>query len=168
MAGVAANCASPIFFNHGKETDMNGLFRPSADLFEQLSRLQNQLEQTFFSPGTSIRALAGTNFPAINIGSTPDTVEVMALAPGLDPTAIQLTIDRGLLTISGERLSTLPQPGESTGIYAQERFTGAFRRVLSVPDDIDPGKVDASYHDGVLRVTLSRRESAKPRRIEIN
>ncbi|MFC5499171.1 Hsp20/alpha crystallin family protein [Caenimonas terrae] len=146
---------------------MNGLFRPSADLFEQLSRLQNQFDQAFFSPGTSIRALAGANFPAINVGSTPDTVEVMALAPGLDPTAIQLTIDHGLLTISGERLSTLPEPSERTGIYAQERFTGAFRRVLSLPDDIDPAKVDASYQDGVLRVTLSRRESAKPRRIEI-
>jgi HSP20 family protein len=147
---------------------MNGLFRPSADLFEQLSRLQNQFDQAFFAPGTSIRALAGANFPAINVGSTPETVEVMALAPGLDPTAIQLTIDRGLLTISGERLSTLPQPGEHTGIYAQERFTGPFRRVLSLPDDIDPAKVDASYQDGVLRVTLARRESAKPRRIEIN
>lgn len=147
---------------------MNGLFRPSADLFDQLSRLQTQFDQAFFSPGASIRALAGATFPALNVGSTPETVEVMALAPGLDPTAIQLTIDRGLLTISGERQSTLPEPSERTGIYAQERFTGAFRRVLSLPDDIDPAKVDASYQDGVLRVTLSRRESAKPRRIEIN
>lgn len=147
---------------------MNGLFRPSADLFEQLSRLQNQFDQAFFRPGASIRALAGATFPALNVGSTPETVEVMALAPGLDPAAIQLTIDRGLLTISGERQSTLPEPGERTSVYAQERFTGAFRRVLSLPDDIDPAKVDASYQDGVLRVTLSRRASAKPRRIEIN
>ncbi len=92
----------------------------------------------------------------------------MALAPGLDPNAIQLSIDRGLLTISGERKSTLPEPGDRTSVYAQERFTGAFRRVLSLPDDIDPAKADASYQDGVLRVTLSRRESARPRRIEIN
>ena len=147
---------------------MNGLFRPSADLFEQLSRLQNHFDQAFFRPGASIRALAGASFPAINVGSTPDTVEVMALAPGLDPNAIQLTIDRGLLTISGERQSTLPEAGERTSIYANERHTGAFRRVLSLPEDVDPTKVDARYKDGVLRVTLSRRESAKPRRIEIN
>ncbi|GAC1606916.1 MAG: Hsp20/alpha crystallin family protein [Ramlibacter sp.] len=146
---------------------MNGLFRPSADLFEQLSRLQHQSDQAF-RPGASIRALAGASFPAINVGSTQDTVEVLALAPGLDASAIQLSIDRGLLTITGQRASTLPEPGERTSLYAQERFTGAFRRVLSLPDDVDPAKVDASYRDGVLRITLSRRESAKPRRIEIN
>ena len=147
---------------------MNALFRPSADLFEQLSRLQNHFDQAFFRPGASIRALAGASFPAINVGSTPDTVEVMALAPGLDPSAIQLSIDRGLLTISGQRRSALPEPGERTSVYAQERFSGAFKRVLSLPEDIDPTRVDASYKDGVLRVTLSRRESAKARRIEIN
>ncbi len=146
---------------------MNALFRPSADLFEQLSRLQNHFDQAF-RPGSSIRALSGATFPVLNVGSTADTVEVMALAPGLDPAAIQLTIDRGLLVVSGERQSVLPQQGERTSIYAQERYTGAFRRVVSLPEDVDPGKVDASYKDGVLRITLSKREASRPRRIEIN
>jgi HSP20 family protein len=146
---------------------MNGLSRPSSDLFEQLSRLQSHFDQAF-RPGASIRALAGASFPSINVGSTAETVEVMALAPGLDPAKLQLTIDRGLLTIAGERQGALPEAGERASLYAQERFTGAFRRVLSLPDDVDPDRVDASYKDGVLRVTLSRRESAKPRRIEIN
>lgn len=146
---------------------MNGLFRPSADVFEQLNRLQSQLDQVF-RPGVSIRALSGASFPALNVGSTPDTVEVMALAPGLDPNAIQLTIDRGLLIISGERQSDVPEQGERTSVYAQERFSGAFRRVITLPDDVDPGKVDATYKDGILRVTLSRQEASKPRRIEIN
>ena len=146
---------------------MNALFRPSAELFDQLSRLQNHFDEAF-RPGAGIRALAGASFPAINIASTPDTVEIMALAPGLDPSALQLTIDRGLLTIAGQRQSSLPEAGERTTRYAQERHVGPFRRVLSLPDDIDPTKVDASYKDGVLRVTLSRQESSKPRRIEIN
>jgi HSP20 family protein len=146
---------------------MNALFRPSADLFEHLNRLQSQLDQAF-RPGSSIRAQAGAGFPILNVGSTPDTVEVMALAPGLDPTALQLTIDRGLLTISGERKNDLPEQGERTSVYAQERYTGAFRRVISLPDDVDPAKVDAAYKDGILRVTLSKREASKPRRIEIN
>ena len=114
------------------------------------------------------RALSGANFPALNVGSTPDTVEVMALAPGLDPSKLGLTIDRGLLIISGERQTTVPQQGERTSVYAQERFTGAFRRVISLPEDVDPGKVDANYKDGILRVTLSKREASRPRRIEIN
>ena len=52
-------------------------------------------------------------------------------------------------------------------MYAQERFAGNFRRVVSLPDDADPAKVDASYRDGILRVTVARRESSKPRRIEV-
>jgi HSP20 family protein len=146
---------------------MNALFRPSADLFEQLSRLQNHFDQAF-RPGANIRALAGAGFPVLNVGSTPDTVEVMALAPGLDPGKIELTIDRGLLIISGERQSLLPEAGERTSVYAQERYTGAFRRVISLPDDVDASKVDASYRDGVLRVTLPKHEASRPRRIEIN
>lgn len=145
---------------------MNPLFR-SADLFEQLSRLQNHFDQAFGTT-SNIRALAGANFPALNVGRTPDTVEVMALAPGLDPTTLGLTIDRGLLIISGERPSTVPEPGERTSVYAQERYTGAFRRVINLPEDVDPAKVDATYRDGVLRVTLSKREASRPRRIEIS
>ena len=107
-------------------------------------------------------------FPVLNVGTTPDAIEVMALAPGLDPAAIQLSIDRGLLIISGERKSQVPETGDATSVYAQERFTGAFRRVVSLPDDADPAKVDASYRDGVLRITISKRESSRPRRIEVS
>jgi HSP20 family protein len=132
-----------------------------------LSRLQNHFDQAF-RPGANIRALGGAGFPVLNVGSTPDTVEVMALAPGLDPNKIELTIDRGLLIISGERQSQLPEAGERASVYAQERFAGAFRRVISLPEDVDASKVDASYRDGVLRVTLPKHEASKPRRIEIN
>lgn len=146
---------------------MSALFRSPAELAAQLHRLQNSIDQTF-RPGANIRAFAGAAFPVLNVGSTPDTVEVMALAPGLDAAAIQLTIDRGLLIISGERDSALPAPGQETSLYAQERFSGPFRRVINLPDDVEPSKVDASYKDGVLRVTLHKREASKPRRIDIS
>lgn len=146
---------------------MSALFRSSAELAAQLHRLQNSIDHAFL-PGSNIRAFAGATFPVLNVGSTADTVEVMALAPGLDAAAIQLTIDRGLLIISGERDTALPQPGQGTSLYAQERFSGPFRRVISLPDDVEPSKVDASYKDGVLRVTLPKREASKPRRIDIS
>lgn len=146
----------------------NASFRP-ADVFSELNRLQSVLDQVFRPvERSSIRALTGATFPVINVGSTPDAIEVMALAPGLDAKALQLTVDRGLLVISGERKSEVPEPGESTSVYAQERFTGNFRRVVSLPEDADPGKVDASYQDGILRVTVAKRESSKPRRIEVS
>ena len=143
-------------------------FRPAADLFSELNRLQGILD-TVFRPAerSSIRALGGANFPVVNVGTTPEAVEVMAFAPGIDPAQLQITIDRGLLVIAGERKSLVPEEGDSTSVYAQERFTGGFRRVVSLPDEADPARVDAKYRDGVLRITVSKRESSKPRRIEI-
>lgn len=147
---------------------MYASFRPAADVFSELNRLQSVLDQVFRpAERSSIRALTGASFPVLNVGATPDTIEVMALAPGLDPKALQLTVDRGLLIISGERKTELPE-GEGSTTYAQERFTGPFRRVVSLPDDADPAKVDASYQDGILRITVAKRESSRPRRIEVN
>jgi HSP20 family protein len=148
---------------------MNASFRPAADMFSELNRLQDVLDQVFRpAERSSIRGLSGASFPVINVGATPDAIEVMALAPGLDPSALQLTVDRGLLIIAGERKSEVPEPGDATSVYAQERFSGNFRRVVSLPDDADPGKVDANYRDGILRVTVAKRESSKPRRIEVS
>lgn len=148
---------------------MNASFRPAADVLSELNRLQGVLDLICRpSERSSIRALAGAAFPVINVGHTPDTIEVMALAPGLDPAAIQLSVDRGLLVIAGERKSELPEAGDRVSVYAQERFAGNFRRVVSLPDDADPGKVDASLRDGILRVTVAKRESSKPRRIEVS
>ncbi|HWP12197.1 MAG TPA: Hsp20/alpha crystallin family protein [Ramlibacter sp.] len=148
---------------------MNATFRPAGDLFSELNRLQSVLDQLFRpAERSSIRALTGASFPVINVGTTPDTIEVMALAPGLDPAGLQLSIDRGLLVISGERKSELPEMGDNISVYAQERFAGNFRRVVSLPDEADPGKVDATYRDGILRITVAKRESSRPRRIEVS
>lgn len=148
---------------------MNSSFRPAADVFSELNRLQGVLDQMFRpAERSSIRALTGATFPVINVGTTPDTIEVMALAPGIDPGSLQLSIDRGLLVIAGERRSQLPDADGNISMYAQERFTGSFRRVVSLPDDADPGKVDATYREGILRVTVAKRESSKPRRIEVS
>jgi HSP20 family protein len=146
---------------------MNGLFPSSADLFAELNRMQSLFDQAF-APGGSIRSAAGAGFPSLNVGTTPTSIEVMALAPGLDASKLDITVDRGLLVIAGERKSALPPAGERIALYAQERFSGPFRRVVSLPEDADPAKVDASYRDGVLRVSVAKRESSLPRRIEIN
>jgi HSP20 family protein len=148
---------------------MNASFGPAADMFRELNRLQSVLDQVFRpAERSSIRPLAGTTFPVLNVGSTPETIEVMALAPGLDPKSLEITVDRGVLTIAGERRSEVPQEGESLGVYAHERFAGSFRRVVSLPEEADAGKVDASYQDGILRITVAKHEASRPRRIEIS
>lgn len=147
---------------------MSPMFRSSADLFAELNRMQTLLDQVLPTPGASIRSQAGAGFPVLNVGTTPTSVEVQALAPGLDPAKLEITVDRGLLVIAGERPSQLPPSSERASIYASERFTGRFRRVISLPEDADPARVDASYRDGVLRISVAKRESSLPRRIEVN
>jgi HSP20 family protein len=147
---------------------MQGTFRSSADLFADLNRMQSLLDQVFPSASASIRSAAGAGFPTLNVGATPASVEVMALAPGVDAKSLDISVDRGLLIIAGERKSELPAEGERTSVYARERYAGKFRRVLSLPEDADPARVNASYKDGVLRISIGKRESSLPRRIEVN
>ena len=147
---------------------LHASFRPAADVFGELNRLQSVLDQVFRPmERSSIRALAGSAFPVINVGTTPEAIEIMALAPGLDPSTLQLTADRGLLVVAGERKGALPERREGVSVYAQERFAGSFRRVVSLPEDADPARIDARYRDGILRITVAKRESSRPRRIDV-
>ena len=136
------------------------------DLFAELDRLQREMQQAFdLSP--SIRGLGRGGFPALNVGGTPQSVEIYAFAPGLDPGTLDVQLDRGLLTISGERPSALPEEDGSSTVHINERFVGSFRRMLTLPEDADPDAIKADYRDGVVHITVRRRASAQPRRITI-
>jgi HSP20 family protein len=138
----------------------------SRDAFAELDRLQRDLQSAFdYSP--QIRGLGRGGYPALNVGATPTAVEVFAFAPGLDPSTIEVNLDRGVLTIAGERPGTVPASDEKVTLHINERLAGRFRRVVNLPDDIDPNAVSASYRDGVLHVSVKRRESAQPRRITV-
>jgi HSP20 family protein len=137
------------------------------DVFAELDRLQRELQDVFES-GPSIRGVGRGGYPALNIGSTPQSLELYAFAPGLDPNTIEVNLERGVLTIAGERASNLPAQDEKTTLHINERFAGRFRRVVSLPDDdINPSGVTAEYRDGVLRVSIKRRQAPQPRRIAV-
>jgi HSP20 family protein len=137
------------------------------DLFAEMDRLQRQMQQAFeYSP--SIRGFAHGRFPALNVAGTADSAEVYAFAPGLDPKSIQLQVERGVLSISGERAGVVPGGEAGASVHMNERFTGRFHRVVTLADDLDPNDARATYRDGVLHVSIRRRESAKPRRINIS
>jgi HSP20 family protein len=134
------------------------------DALAELDRLQREMQQTFrLSP--SIRGIARGGFPAMNVGGTQQSVEIYAFAPGIDPATLDVQIEKGVLTVAGER--KLTAPGEDATVHIDERFAGRFRRVVTLPDDIDPAAVDAKYRDGVLRISIARKQSAQPRRITI-
>ena len=134
------------------------------DIFDELERLQRDVLQAF-DIGTGIRGIGRGSFPALNVGSTPQSVELYAFVPGLDPNSIEVNLERGALTIAGERPSALPEKDDKITVHTNERFAGRFRRVISLPEDVDADKVSAEYREGVLHVSVKRQESAQPRRI---
>jgi HSP20 family protein len=133
------------------------------DVFAELDRLQREMQQSFdLSP--SIRGLP-RGFPAMNVGSTPKSVEVYAFVPGIDPASLDVQIEKGVLTIAGERKVEVAP--EKATVHIDERFAGPFRRVVTLPDDVDAGAVEAKYRDGVLHISIARKEAVQPRRIAI-
>lgn len=137
-------------------------------LFGSFDRLQREFDELLGLQAlpSSIRSVASGTTPQFNVGRTPQSVEVYAFAPGLDASKIEVTLDRGVLRLSGERAQ--PAGGsERQRYHARERATGRFDRTVALPDDIDPDHVSASYRDGVLQVSIARREAAQPKRIAI-
>lgn len=137
------------------------------DIFSEMDRLQRELQQVF-DLGPSIRGVGRGGFPALNIGSTPQSVELYAFVPGLDPDKIEVNLEKGILTISGERSDDLTTEDKKATVHINERFAGQFRRVVSLPEDVDPDGITANYREGVLHISVKRRESVQPRRISIH
>ncbi|WP_395699781.1 Hsp20/alpha crystallin family protein [Aquabacterium sp.] len=137
------------------------------DAIAELDRLQREMS-SWFDASPSIRGFARGGYPALNVGATSQSVEVYAFAPGMDPAKIEVNLDRGVLTLAGERPAAAPSASdEKTTLHVNERFAGRFRRVISLPDDIDPQAVTANYRDGVLHISIQRKAASQPRRIEV-
>jgi HSP20 family protein len=132
-------------------------------------RLRHELDELFGAVGmpTGIRSVAPGTFPAINVGNLPQSLEIYAFAPGVDASKIDVTVDRGVLTLAGERPSTLAAGDAKVNVYSRERASGHFHRAISLPDDADPSKVQATYRDGVLHISVARRDAPVPTRIAI-
>lgn len=135
-------------------------------LFDAFQRLEREMGE-LFGPDPrlmSIRSVARGTFPDMNVGTTADRVDVYVYAAGLNPKTLDISIQKNLLTVAGTRPET---EVKNANFYRKERFNGEFRRAVGLPDDVDPERVEASYKDGILHITLQRREAAKPRQIQV-
>lgn len=139
----------------------------TSGLFDEFRRLENQMDQLFgYSPwAAGLRTVQRGTFPPLNVGATADRVDVYLFAANLDPKSLDVSIQQNLLAVSGTRKV---EAKENADYYRRERFDGDFRRVVTLPDDVDPERVEAKYRDGVLQITIQRRESARPRQITVN
>ncbi|HYE35167.1 Hsp20/alpha crystallin family protein [Methylocaldum sp.] len=135
-------------------------------LFDDFRRMEREMDDLFgrWPWPTGIRSAVRGSFPPVNVGATPDKVNVYLFTPGVDPKTLDISIQQNVLTVSGER--GLPK-NENANYYRQERFNGEFRRAIALPEDVDPDRVEARCENGILHVTVQRREAVKPRQIEI-
>jgi len=134
--------------------EMDALWREVDDIF-RVNHVPQQLEASLW---------AGGGFPRMALKEMDDKVVAEALIPGIDPKQLDISVMRTTLSIAGER--ALERPEQATW-HRRERSSGRFMRTLDLPADIDADKVSADYAHGVLKITLPKAESAKPKRIEI-
>ena len=103
--------------------------------------------------------------PEMDLVETDDHYLLKADLPGMKQSDVSIEWGDGTLTISGERKAEYER--KEKGFFRLERSFGKFSRSLSLPEGVDPGKIQAAFHDGVLEVTIPKPEERKPRRIEV-
>jgi HSP20 family protein len=134
-------------------------------LQDEINRLFGNVTQTDNSSSATANWI-----PAVDIHEYRDRFELYVDLPGVDPTSVELTLENGILTLSGERNSVVSKNGTDAELLQQriERYLGRFHRRFVLPDTADSEKVNARGKDGVLTVTIPKQPKALPRRIQIN
>lgn len=138
--------------------------------FDRLSSLRDEMNRLFdvSLPGFGSRdmSLFSGWTPALDVYQDKDNLFVKAELPGMKKEDIDISLEKGVLSISGERKDE-KESGEGEN-YRSERYFGKFHRSIALPMTFDAAKVSASYTDGVLTVKLPKSEEAKPKQIQVN
>lgn len=142
-------------------SDIDRMFDAMGMLRGRLDDLYNELDRPVSWSGNW---LAGGNYPRTNLYDRGDRLELIAEVPGLSKDDLDVKIQGNYLEISGKREVIAP---EGYRVHRSERGSASFTRSLTLPADVDSGKVDASLKDGILTLTLPKSEAAKPRQISI-
>jgi HSP20 family protein len=136
--------------------------------FDRWASLRDEMNSLFELPSMGDLArqtqLFGGWSPALDLYQNNDNVVAVLELPGVRKEDIDISLHDGMLTIAGERQIS---SGEGENAERTERFSGKFRRSISLPTRVDAGKVNATYKDGILTVTLPKAEEAKPKKVEV-
>lgn len=103
--------------------------------------------------------------PAMDVSENDDSLTITMELPGLTKEELDVTLENGVLSISGEK--KLERKTDKERYHSVERRTGSFRRSVSLPSDIDAEKADASFEHGVLRISVPKSEQVKPKRLSV-
>jgi HSP20 family protein len=151
--------------------------RMSFDFLEEMSRMRREIDrilgddrvsswtfpfsQISFLPGRASRA-----YPLINVSDDHNNIYIDALAPGIDPSTLNVSVAGDQLAISGEK-KALPKSVKPDLVHRSERSAGQFSRTLSLPNSVEGDKVKANYENGVLKIVLPKLEAVKPKQIQV-
>lgn len=135
-------------------------FATETDELPGLRLFQDSLSRLFSEPAAS-RPWT----PAVDIFETDNELVLKADVPDIDPKNVAIQLENGTLTLKGERKFEDQKNGK--GFHRIERSYGTFTRAFSLPDTVDGEKVKADYKNGVLTITLPKKEVAKPRTINV-
>jgi HSP20 family protein len=135
--------------------------------FEQLDRMRRQLDQVFGSDVGPQRGLLGSGvFPLLNLTEDADRFYIRAELPGVASDALQMQATAKNLSISGER--KIETENDGVRYHRREREAGKFSRIIALPTEIDPDRIEAKLEDGILTIRVPKAEAVKPRQITIN
>lgn len=131
-----------------------------------LLELQRELDKFFLKPrGLDLGPSGSGVFPPLNIFGDSQGLVIRAEVPGVDPSSIDISVERRRLTISGERAQ--PRQVDTGSHHRRERRFGRFSRSVQLPDDLDPAQSEAQCRNGILTVRIHKRPEARPRQIKI-
>lgn len=135
-----------------------------------ITQLQQEINRVFGNLNDTESSGATAEWmPAVDIREYSDRFELLVDLPGVDPKAVEITLDNGVLTLAGERRDKAPAQGKN-GPQQQrsERRLGRFHRRFILPDTVDAEKVKATGSEGVLEISIAKQPKAQPRRISVN
>lgn len=140
----------------------------------ELTSLQDRLNQLINQPftpfwrafGSPEQALTASSFvPAVDIYEDEHNIILTAETPGIEEKDLDISLENGVLSISGER--KMENEEKQDNFHRIERSYGRFTRSFTLPPTVDPDDVKAQFNNGVLKITLAKREEAKPKQIKI-
>lgn len=141
--------------------------RPTTDSWQALRRLNSVLDEAFTSwPfAQEGNALTAAWLPPVDVFEDKDSVRIVAELPGVKAEDVKIQLENNVLTLRGEKRQSAEEKTERVRRY--ERSYGTFERSFSLPTTVDPDRIEASYEQGILTVTLPKVEKARPRQIEV-
>jgi HSP20 family protein len=143
-------------------------FRSMAQSPFGLGQLQNEINRLFshWADGESSGATAGW-MPSVDIHEFDDRFQLFVDLPGVDPKSVDITLESGVLSISGERQAPAAPEGENVIRRRSERGHGRFHRRFILPDTVDAERVQAADRNGVVEISIPKQAKAQPRRIKV-